>query len=51
MKLYHKSLTDEEQYKNIKEWNKTSPGVFMDADEWKRRRLLQLSKEGRIWSK
>lgn len=49
--MIHKKMTDEQQYQNLKKYNREQPGLFMDADEWKRLRLIQLSKEGKIWSK
>ncbi len=45
----HKKQTDEEVYQMLKKI-KGKEG-FMDADEWKEKRLKQLKKEGHLWSK
>ena len=49
--INHKKQTDEEQYKEIKKLNKQNPDVFMNADEWKRKRLIEIKKSGLRWSK
>ena len=46
--IMRKGMTDEEMYQQLK--HNTLPGL-MDAEEWKGLRLIQLNKEGRIWSK
>ena len=43
------SRTDEEVYRDLKRL-KGDPDL-MDAEEWKKKRLKQLKKEGRNWSK
>ena len=35
----HKEQSDQESYENIKKLNKKYPGMFMDAEEWKKKRL------------
>ena len=47
--MKHKSMTDEEVYQHLK--NNKDNKSFMDADEWKALRLVQLGKEGRVWSR
>lgn len=44
--LTHKEMTDEEIYQSIK----NHQDVFtMSAKEWKKRRLIELKKEGKNW--
>lgn len=40
--------TDEETYQYLKGID--NPNI-MGADEWKRRRKIELNKEGKVWSK
>ena len=42
-------ITDEEIYNSLKKKNK--PDTLMDAEEWKSKRLKQLSQEGKLWSR
>ena len=42
----YKEITDEEQYQQLK---KIKDEDLMSADEWKKKRLVQLKKEGRNW--
>lgn len=45
--LIHKEMTDQECYENIR----NNPDKFgMPAEEWKKKRLKQLKKEGKNWS-
>jgi hypothetical protein len=44
----HEEMTDEEVYQMLKE--NCNPN-YMDADEWKKLRLIQLKKDGKSWSK
>lgn len=46
--VIHKEMTDEEIYQNLKKVDDKSP--FMNADEWKKLRKIQLKKEGKKWS-
>jgi hypothetical protein len=48
--VFHKELTDEEAYKNIKKISKQSDS-FMNPEEWKNLRLIELKREGKVWSK
>jgi hypothetical protein len=45
----HKEKTDEETYLSLKKIKNSSD--FMDAEKWKKLRLIQLKKEGKNWSK
>lgn len=45
----HEAMTDEEIYQKLKE-EQTYEGV-MKAEEWKKRRMKELRKEGRNWSR
>ena len=47
----HKEMTDDESYENQKLLYKSNPSAFLSPKEWKKRRLLVLQKEGRVWSK
>lgn len=49
--LIYKELTDEECYQNIKKLHLESPELIMKPKEWKRRRLIEIKKEGKIWSR
>lgn len=49
--IIHKKQTDEEAYENIKKLHKNIPDVFMNPDEWKKLRLVEIRKEGKVWSK
>jgi len=46
----HKEMTNQEQYEYIKKINKERPGVFMNADEWKRLTEIENRKRGRNWT-
>lgn len=37
--LQHEEQSDQESYENIKKLNQKYPGMFMDAEEWKKERL------------
>lgn len=45
----HKEMTDEETYQNLRKL-KGQDG-FMNAKTWKLKRLIQLKKEGKKWSR
>ena len=47
-KVKHKEQTDEETYQMLK---KNKDKDLMNAEEWKKKRLSQLKKEGKQWSK
>ena len=49
--LRHKDLTDEEEYRYVKESYKENPKLFMNPSEWKKKRLEELRKTGLVWSK
>ena len=51
MNIIHKEQTDEETYENIKKLHKQYPDVFMNSKEWKKLRLVEIRKEGKVWSK
>ena len=46
--LFHKKQTDERTYQILK---KNKDETFMDAEKWKKKRLIQLKKEGILWNK
>jgi len=46
--VLNEKKTDEEVYQMLKE-NRNED--FMDADEWKKLRLIELSKNGEVWSR
>lgn len=46
--ITHKEMTDEEVYQALKE---TTDNIYMDAEEWKERRLKILEEEGKEWTK
>ena len=46
--VINKERTDEEVYQDLK---KDCPEGFMPADEWKAKRIEQLKKEGKNWTK
>jgi hypothetical protein len=48
--IFHKELTDGEAYKNIKRIYKQS-NSFMNPTKWKNLRLIELKREGKVWSK
>ena len=48
--LVHQNKTDEEWYNNIKKQYKDDKAM-MKPSTWKRLRLEQLKKEGKLWSK
>ena len=50
IKLKHEEMTDKEIYKNLKVTHKLNPKLFMSPEKWKRERLVQLGKEGKVWS-
>lgn len=47
--LGHKEMTDEEMYQELKK-NKNKEFI-MGAEEWKKKRLKELKREGKLWSK
>lgn len=47
--IYHEKQTDEETYQMLKK-NKGKGGL-MNADEWKKLRIIELNKEGKKWTK
>ena len=49
--LIHKEQTDKEAYENVEILHNLYPNETMTPKEWKRKRLLQLNKEGKVWSK
>jgi len=49
--VIHKKQTDEEDYENVKKLHKQYPDIFMNHNEWKRLRLIEIKKEGKVWSK
>ena len=49
--LIHKKQTDKKAYENAKKLHKKYPNVFMNPKEWKRLRLIEIKKEGKVWSK
>ncbi len=46
----HRELTDEEVYIKLKEDYKMFPDELMNPNKWKKLRLIQLKKEGKVWS-
>lgn len=48
IRMMHEEQTDEEEYQMLKK-NKEDKNL-MDAEEWKKNRLIQLKKEGKVWS-
>ena len=49
--VIHKEMTDEEEYQKLKEDYKKYPRLFMKPSEWKRLRLIELKKQGLVWSR
>lgn len=43
--------TDEEQYKYIKKYYEKYPEMIISPNAWKKQRLIDLKKEGKLWSK
>ena len=49
--LIYKEQTDEESYQNIKKMYRENSKIIMNPKKWKNERLIQLKREGKIWSK
>jgi hypothetical protein len=49
--IIHKKQTDEEAYENVKKLHNQYPDIFMNPEEWKKLRLVEIRKEGKVWSK
>ena len=47
LSVTHKRMSAEEAYENVKKLHSLYPNVFMDADEWNRRREEYNKKEVR----
>jgi len=45
--FHNPNITDEEVYQYLL---KTKDDCFMNGKEWKRKRLIELKKEGKSWS-
>ena len=45
------SVTDEEEYENVKKLHKKYPKSVISPKEWKKLRLIILKSEGKVWSK
>ena len=49
--LLWKKQTDQEIYETVKKIHKKYPKMFMSEKKFKRLRLLELKKRGKVWSK
>lgn len=49
--ICHKDMTDEECYENIKHLYEQDPHTFMAPEVWRKKRLVVLEEERKIWSK
>lgn len=47
-RVVFKDQTDEEVYQQLK---KSSLDSLMDAEEWKKLRIIELKRKGKVWSK
>jgi len=50
-RILHKEITDEEVYNNLKKIYKKNQESLMSPKEWKRKRLIELKRIGKVWSK